>query len=302
MFSIHSGLATPLLGDTLFGHIVWGIALKEGEAAVRDFLSSFDNGKPAVIFSNGFPHGFLPFPLMKPVSRELSIEEYSTLKQIQKRKYIKMEYFQEKDFVFSRKNIALAGEKDNLPDEIQEIERMHNTINRITGTTVENGGLFSANEKWIKKDNIPLFDVYALTDLPPKRLKELIENGLENGYGADSSTGKGYLSVHDNIDPVTFPAKGNRFMALSHFVPAEKDRITDLRADLFTKYGKLGGIFVYTKNPFKKPIVMFREGATFSSDTDCKCIGQLLSNVHNDPEIRQHAYAPVIPYNEEENV
>ena len=40
---LKSSLVTPLKGDTIWGHIVWGIANHEGEYAVKEFLDAEKN-------------------------------------------------------------------------------------------------------------------------------------------------------------------------------------------------------------------------------------------------------------------
>ena len=40
---LKSSLVTPLKGDTIWGHIVWGIANHEGEDAVKKFLDAEKN-------------------------------------------------------------------------------------------------------------------------------------------------------------------------------------------------------------------------------------------------------------------
>ena len=36
---LESSLVTPLKGDTIWGHVVWGIANHEGDEAVSNFLN-----------------------------------------------------------------------------------------------------------------------------------------------------------------------------------------------------------------------------------------------------------------------
>jgi CRISPR-associated protein Csm4 len=50
-----SALVTPLKGDTIWGHIVWGIANHEGDEAVAEFLEQEKKASPALAVSNAFP-------------------------------------------------------------------------------------------------------------------------------------------------------------------------------------------------------------------------------------------------------
>ena len=54
---LKSSLVTPLKGDTIWGHIVWGIANHEGEDAVKKFLDAEKKSEPELIVSSAFPKG-----------------------------------------------------------------------------------------------------------------------------------------------------------------------------------------------------------------------------------------------------
>jgi CRISPR-associated protein Csm4 len=302
IFEVHSPLSTPLMGDTLFGHICWGIIFHEGERALSEFFQSYEDGNPILIISNGFPHDTLPKPLLKPQSKRenINLEDYKNLKRLNKIQYIPKKLFFDKSFSFSFSNLISEIEnikKSGKPQvESMTIERIHTAINRLTGT-VEEGILFPTREWWFTfKENrylTPLIDVYVLSPENPDIVKRYISWGIENGYGADKSSGKGTLKIKE-IESSDFPDNGNIAMSLGHFVPGPNDSISNLRASTFTKYGRLGGLYALMKNPFKKPIIMYREGATFYTNDKKEFVGCLLKDVHTDPAIRHHALAPVI--------
>lgn len=320
---VHSPLITPILGDTLFGHICWGIVYHEGEKALMNFLEPYDQGNPHLILSNGFPDGMVPVPLLKPKipSYDLSLEQLQKIKKAKKQKYMPFDYFTDESFKFSEDTLidqftkSEAGKSKysfhswNLNYEL----RFHNTINRITGTTDEKTkttGLYSVKELFYKRarlrfnqfqstEEVPIINIYICSDLDQDRIQTLFKWGLEKGYGADISTGKGNL-VFDDIEPIEFPNTGARAMSLGNFVPGFNETLHNLRADVITKYGKLGGDFVLYMNPFKKPIVMYQEGATFDNPGNKKYVGRLLKDIHKDKRIRHYAFAPLIYFNEEE--
>jgi CRISPR-associated protein Csm4 len=297
---VKSALGTPLMGDTIFGHLCWGIKFHEGDSALTSFLEKY-NESPQIIISDGFPEGFLPVPLLHPVMPEESItlEMLNVVKKAKKVLYIKSNLFFQEKFAFSEKNII-----QRINDEKEEVVattayRMHNTINRLTGTTSEiDGGLHSTKEVFTNDKN-SVCDIYVLTMLEIDRLKELFVWTFENGYGADKSTGKGSVSLL-SVESVHFPESGNRAMAIGSFIPDKKEELINLRADLFTKFGKLGGTFVTSENPFKKPLIMYKSGSTFSSSEHKEFVGTLVGNIHSNPMIKHHAFAPVIYFNEEE--
>ncbi len=297
---IESALGTPLHGDTLFGHVCWGIRWWEGEQALVQFLDAYREAPPLVI-SNAFPAGMLPMPMLDPTppERNISLERYQQWKILRKVRYLPFQWFTESDFRFSE--MAILERLNELPDSGKQVlytERLHNTINRLTGTVVPEQSPFSVPEIWYApQDNVA--EVYLHTTYSAQRIRQLFEQALATGYGADKSTGKGKLTVGEVV-PVKLPDKGNRAMALGHFVPSPGDSLDDLRADLFTRFGKLGGWYVYSHNPFKKPILMYRQGSTFRTESEIPYVGKLLDNVHPDGNIRHHAFAPVVFFNEEE--
>lgn len=51
---LKSALVTSLKGDTIWGHIVWGIANHEDEQAVEKFLAEEKSATPSLIVSSAF--------------------------------------------------------------------------------------------------------------------------------------------------------------------------------------------------------------------------------------------------------
>lgn len=299
-----SALRTPLYADTLWGHICWGIVWHEGEEKLREFFESYESGKPPFLLSDVFPHGYLPMPFlkkeMKAENSDALRKQVETRKKIKKMQYIPLEWFQEKlsvSMIINKLEREGSGGSYLITDFSQEETRVHNVVNRKTGTTGENS-LYNVEERWYKPGTS--LDVYVWTEETKERIETLFGWGLENGFGADASTGKGRLVVEGVEEVTNWPTKGNRYMALAHFVPAYNEGIDDLRADIFVRHGKVGGVFGLYDNPFKKPIVMYTSGATMKFSQPREWIGTLLKNVHREEKIRHYAYALVIPYQEDE--
>ena len=59
-----TAFGTPLVGDTLFGHLCWSIAETYGEARLRALLDGYCDGNPCLITSDAFPAGHLPLPTL----------------------------------------------------------------------------------------------------------------------------------------------------------------------------------------------------------------------------------------------
>ena len=301
---VKSSLSTPIMGDTVFGHICWGIKYHEGEAELERFIKEYDDNAPPLIISNGFLSDMIPVPLLEPnlPISDVNLDDLNKIKKVKKAKYIPVSCFKSENESISEEKIGLAFKNEkNFETHYKVNERLHNTIDRFSGQTLdEGGGLFAVEEMWYDEKHL-MQDIYVVSSLSESRLKEIFTWGFENGYGADKSTGKGNIDVLEVKSIIFNKPNGNniRAMSLGHFVPCENDKIKNLKSDIFTKFGKLGGDYVLYKNPFKKPVVMYAEGATFSTEDDKYYVGSLLKDVHTDPNIRHHAFSPIIFFNEE---
>lgn len=84
------------------------------------------------------------------------------------------------------------------------------------------------------------------------------------GFGADASAGKGQFRIDSNCESADWldsvSEEPNGCLVLSTFQPSQTDPVDGLW-DTFTKYGKLGPDFGL-ENVFKRPLIMFRPGAT----------------------------------------
>lgn len=280
-----SPICTPLKGDTLWGHFVWGIANHEGDAKTAEFLAASRTAEPPLVVSSAFPSGMICKPLPEPEPREykpiLSRENYAEIK---RRKKIK--YCSAADFI--------TGAPDPNPHrfEFANISAMHNTINRFSNTVTDNG-LFATEEMWAK--GCDGFDIYLVSAYEPKRIRTLCEWAFENGYGADASVGKGNIKITDGPTEVNALKSGTKYTALGPFVLNDFSAAGNLRADIFVRTGKIGGAFVSELAPWKKTVILYDEGAVFTADRPLMFIGNLLTDVHYDGRICQSGFAPVIP-------
>lgn len=284
---LQSALVTPLKGDTIWGHIVWGIANHEGEQAVANFLAEEKSATPSLIVSSAFPKGTIckPFPRHEDRKLKLSTEEYSKIKKGKKEK-----------FVSAAKYFSDFSEIETKTFRFEQVQAMHNSINRFSNT-VEDGNLFAVEELWASSQD---FDLYVLSSYSKERIKLLLDWAFENGYGADSSTGKGKISV-ENIIPVKPKISSNKYVVLAPFV-ADFSEIKEnsLCANTFIRAGKIGGAFASSMNPYKKTVILFDEGAVFESEMPLQFIGKLITKVHSDERICQSGFAPVLPIGDDE--
>ncbi len=282
---LKTSLVTPLKGDTIWGHVAWGIANHEGDDAVAEFIADCKENH-AFVISSAFPKGYVckAIPDVPERIENLSPEDYAKIKQAKKRRYENAHAY----FDISEPAQNIEGKTPFKSNTVT-----HNSISRITNSVVD-GGLYSIEELWTDKEQSD-FDIYVLSSYNAERVIQLCKWAFENGYGADSSTGKGEIEVIQNATSVQAKLHGNRYMALSPFIVSDMNEIRNLRADIFVRSGKIGGSFVSSLSPYKKTVVLYEEGAVFETDKQIEFIGELLANVHTDSRIVQSAFAPVIP-------
>lgn len=335
---LRSALVTPLQSDTIFGHLCWAVVNRYGETVLKELITSEN---PPVVFSNCFPASMLPRPILEPMTveqrgkvkekivshprfttgkdRNPDFEAEVVLKKLKKRRWVKMKTMQS---LLGGLNEYRLVEKliDDYADslfahnggtghkkQVIEYERERNIIDRVSGMTLKEGGLFTVTETRYKK---PLFDLYVIMDengpLNVDNLKILIEDVFErSGYGADASTGAGHFKIV-GFEPIDYLAKpedvsGYAVMSLSNFVPDRENIIFDsLKYKLISKFGMLGDRYALRKNPFKKPMVMMEAGATFEPVSSRCHFGRMLRNIHTDPAIVHNAC--LIPFYFKEEV
>jgi len=310
-----SSIATPLQSDTIFGHICWAVRYLNWDVVnkLADFLCQYDNGSPPLIISNGFPKGYLPKPVIPPVTqkeldkivgKENRIEKSFKIKTIKKTEIIPRKTFAElQQDMTPVKLFEAMYEKDvydsiiNLKSKEQSVITQHNTIDRIKGS-VREGALFSQEETYFS-DDAGCFEVYLRTNYFNRDdLNKIFTYIGRDGFGKDKSTGKGAFNfdIKEGIEIIE-AEKTNAFMTLSSFVPSKNDPVKGYY-NLVHKYGKLGGHYAQGTqealgNPFKVPLIMFSAGSVFFDDNyrSGKVYGSLLKNVHKNKDIRHYAYA-----------
>lgn len=314
---------TPLMSDTFFGHFCWALVFRKGESYLVDFLESYGKGRPApVLFSSGFPSGYLPAPALPAPGREKlislvkerfgskKVDQFrgmSAIKETKKISHIPVKkWLQLKDNFSQEKLIKdIVTEKAYEMDKISKSEvSASNVINRESGTVSEEGGLFQREKTWYLS-NVKL-DLYVEVNNP--EMGEPVDWFLsdylpENGFGADKSTGMGVLSISrdEAFDEGLFQTdapNARLSLSMASFEGMEK---YDSHYRLRTKFGKLGGTFAVSSptggnhRPFKKPVLMYDPGAVFFTP-ETLSNKSLLKNVHSDTRIRHCGIPITLPF------
>ena len=274
-----SAWVTPWQADTLSGLLCWTLARSEGQDVLqREILQPAARGDPPFVLSDAFPAGLLPVP----VSVRLHDYPPEQRKNIKRARWLPVDDFR-------RFQTGTAPPPDNLlPDGTvyQSLLNLRNKLDRASGTTggAGEGGLFSVLERhfkpeWIKQGHPAELDLYVrVASSFEGRFVGLLHQLAVCGFGADSSVGKGQF---DLVSPTLVPEPdldnalgANGIVALSTFQPAPDDP-TDGQWEAFTKYGKLGPDFG-VDNVFKRPLVMFRPGATFRTHPPRERVGRCI--------------------------
>ena len=320
-----TAFGTPLVGDTLFGHLCWNIAEAYGVARLRELLDGYCNGNPFLIASDAFPAGYLPLPTLPSAYWEKPPGEEDR-KALKKRQWLPLEaltkpvrdwqqnarsnadlgkaYLQEKlkKAGVDEKQIESRINAEEAPEKYIHFEeaRSHNRINRaISSTGDARFAPFSSEQHWYSTNS--QWQLYLLHDparISGDELKQVLENLGHSGYGRDASTGLGkYQITKIENSGELFTRTGNAAMTLAPCCPQGQgfDREHSYYQTL-TRFGRHGNIQATAGNPYKKPVLMAQTGAVFSGDRHGRpWIGQGIGGISaSQPEAVHQGYAPVI--------
>ncbi len=260
-----SSFASPLMSDTLFGNFCWQFVELYGERRLEKCLQ---NPEPFIAFSDGFPSGFLPKPLLKP--------------QGQADKRHKKLSFVRKDTLLNTHPLTETRLFQNLTEEdflnlpLKQKRIFKNTINRLSNQTSH---LYSTEETFFEEGLC--FDVYLKYQshlIKKEEIYEVLTNMGKAGYGKDASTGKGRFEIKEcETSPEILRPRPDckSFMSLSHGLPDSSIKRGYFKT--ITKFPKHGGYLAIAANPFKNPIILTIPGSVFFVNEIKEVYGQLLS-------------------------
>ncbi|OGW10977.1 MAG: hypothetical protein A2W75_00645 [Nitrospinae bacterium RIFCSPLOWO2_12_39_15] len=293
-----SSFLTPWQADTIFGHLCWIMAWREGKDALAKFLEDYKNGNPAFVLSDGFPADLLPAPahlsLMMPKGETL--EDYQNGKKLKKIAWLTPEEFE------SVRNGKINSQFQENPKTFKTFTTLHSSINRISGTTGDEGSLFELEEYAIESNGLKTetLSIYLkIKDGWKEKVFLLFKDLSLMGYGRKKSIGKGSFEIIGELEPFdkfdNFKGE-NGFISLSNFVPARNDPAEGFYKTL-VKYGKLGGKFTFSGNPFKKPLMMLVAGSSFHVEGNIKPFyGRMVEGISPaKPEVVHYGYAFSVP-------
>jgi len=302
-FELLSPSGSAWQSDTIFGHLCWQVAYREGPAGVSKFLQPFLEGAPPFVLSDAFPYGTLPAPLIPAVHTvSATIREYAEAKRKRKAKFLSVEQF-----------VALCskGGYDGFPPTVdwQAFDALHASIDRNTNRTGGEGseGALFQTTSWlpVHRDIVSKFTpklslFVRATERGLQSLLELLESLSALGFGRDKSTGLGHFrfepaQVREAVE-LDDLKDANGFVSLSSYVPAQSDPKEGFWK-LRVKRGKLGEERSLGGNPFKKPIIQIEPGAVFHAPAGTKPFyGKMLKGVSPQyDDVVQCGYSVAVP-------
>lgn len=289
---MQSWTASAWQADTIFGHLCWGMRYLYGEEGLKDFLEWYREGIPPILVSNGFPGNLLPRPFIPPRSESRTLSLHDQKEAFDRGKTLKqIKYLSARQFAQAIAGQVVATEQQ----ESQEHRRvtLKNQISRLTGTTGEEGRLFSFEEyRWdVVTIYLKVEDGYFDIAL---RLFEYLRDA---GYGKRKSVGYGQIKEFTlkEFNGFDSPLDANGFVSLSNFVPAHEDPLKGSWRYL-VKYGKMGEEYSQEGMAFKKPLLMLEAGSIFYDSPCREFYGRLVPEVSSSqPEVVQYAFALPVP-------
>lgn len=290
IFRLRGPFLTPWQSDTLFGHLCWAKARRDGPEELAALLQLFREGIPPFVISSAFPGDLFPRPLASRGPKcDSPQEEFEAGKKFRKLPFLPIAEFEK-----ARRGEAVRA---HVPEPFAKTESLHATISRTTGTTGAPGSLYTLEETWLDDRFFGHLSVYALVEPGYEdELCRLVEDVAASGYGKKRSTGKGRFEFGGaerfDFAPVENP---DGFVSLSNLVPSANDP-TDGLYRLLVKFGKLGEERSLGGYPFKRPLILFEPGACFRDPTPRSFYGRMvagLSDAH--PDAVQCGFALALP-------
>lgn len=304
--SLESYLASPLQGDTFFGQLCWAWVHLFGEDALTELLAKYDT-QPFAVVSDAFPAGFLPIP--KVPQQLLTTEELDPKerKAFKSKKWVSLATTAKpvaqwlKEALTEQEVLQSAGATAN--NLWHTHEQMHNSINRLTGTTGEGGFAPYGVATFWAAPNLT-WDIY-LSFNPNLASKEALLQAVEyigtSGYGKDASLGAGKFKLLSSA-AANLP-HANQANALFTLAPSAPQGLA-VKAEgcfyqPFTRFGRHGNWPVLV-NPYKNPILLAASASIFTPEQleEVSYFGQALGGKgeisRTLPATVHQGYAPVL--------
>ncbi len=258
-----SDFGSIIKGDTLFGQFCWAVREKYGDEHLSELLNSYVGGSPYVIFSDAFPNGYLPRPVL-PLNFWPKLDAT-------KRKLEKAKTWIPEDKISSTIANEIVAEKIQIFSSRQV---HHNSVNRRTATVYGDAfAPYRTKQYYINNDSSNDLCIHVLLDenrMDKDSFVQLLSDMGKFGFGRDASIGLGrfeILSVED-ARPLSHK-EPNCYLTLAPCVLQKQDmRAQECYYQPFIRFGRHGNIAAISKKPFKKPVIMADTGATLMTNNN----------------------------------
>lgn len=305
-------LGTPLSSGTLFGHLVWALRARQGAEAAQHLIDRLDVEPFAL--SDGLPAGFLPRPVLPPdaPAREapparLTEQARRELEAAKERRRVRL--LPRAEWIGLRVGMTERRVDERLrarsDTERQQAQRTtarritHNTIDRRSGHTPEEGGLWFVDDTWHAGAAAEI-DLYIRAAMPEPLVCELLRDVGAEGYGRDAALGRGRFRLEGTepapeLDDAPPSGGGRRWLSLSSGTISANMQGAHYRR--FVHYGKVAkAALADAGSPWKKPLLLALPGMTFCAE-DEGAFGAWLDGLHPArPEIGHNAFHVAIPF------
>ncbi|MBF0160262.1 MAG: CRISPR-associated protein Csm7 [Magnetococcales bacterium] len=309
-----TALATLPYGDTLLGQLCWALRNRHGDDWLRQRLEGYTSDRPFLVVSDLLPAGYWPRPHL-PANMLAGDSRSQDRKADKKKIWLPRDGWQQPLQQWLQ---ACKTEKEVWPEFEQNGKRVrhgritesqpHNAINRITGTTGEEGfAPYAVEQIWFPPG--AQLELWLLHD--PQRLPQpLLEQALEDigsvGFGKDASIGLGKFGLIkvDSQQRLPMQPNSNSWLTLGPCAP-QGGGFNPQRSyyQLFTRFGRHGDVAALTGQPFKSPVLLVQAGAVLTPQqqplwSGQNWVGQGLggdgSISRGKPETVQQGYCPVV--------
>ncbi len=287
-----SPISSDLSADIFWGHILWAIRFVFSERRLQEVIEDTKEGN-GMVCSSILPligsELFIPGPKFDFGLVNIDIDPH-ILKKLKKQQYIPISIIESMrdNFSLSKYAITLAEWLEKREQEfIIEDKQFHNTINRLSGTTPKEGGLFAQKSYWFNC-NLAVFLHWPYSKEDLYSVLKYIET---TGYGADKSIGRGYLSIPaECIQTVSKEwfgmERGNMIILLSACISDSDEFVwKESYYRITSKIGRLGGVFAYVKPYYKRPLFFLEQGSVLKPVGKKDWYGVIKQNVHIDKRI-----------------
>ncbi len=269
IISLQSAFVTPLKGDTLFGQLCWAIRHRYGEQRLNDCLNGYNQNQPFAVLSDAFPVGYLPLPKLPSCFYQTNAEALDR-KALKKRNWLAIDDVAKPLHEWQQLAVDAKTVSPETASSLSEKHpQPHNSINRQTNTTGDNGfAPYSVEQEWF----IPnlKWTLYLLLDTSKLSLAECqqcLKDIGEFGYGKDATIGMGKFRIEQVVEQA-LPSQtaANACLTLAPSAPQGLGIDSENSYyQLFTRFGRHGDIAVHqTGKPFKNPILLAQTAAVFS--------------------------------------